>query len=323
MPTFTQSKCTVRQAQAHEAASRSTRSSTPPARRCYLYILQVIMAGTTHAALDRLEQTLAKRNGEYDIPDDLLSSSDADDDEAAVPVKHRPTTTKAREDTRFPHLRKHTLTGTIKAHTQIYVVNEQIIHGKTTWSTTLCAFDSLHSANTDARTRAVFQHANGNASLVHVQYRNGYGTWTTILETERGRITKSVFVNATVLQHMVAPLATAVDERSVPGDRLLPSRVPGSRRVRQIQAFRSTDSIRAEIERPSVALEDTRRTQTRRGEPLIRQHPAQEHRLMANARAMDEGTKQKRGMRPGKENAVSKQRSIDDLREFASLHTLL
>lgn len=277
------------------------------------------MAAFSQAAL---EQNLTERNGEYDLPDDLLSSSDADDDEAPITARHRPTTTKAKEDASFPHMRKHTLTGAIKVHTQIYVVNEQIIHGKSTWSTTLCAFDSLHSANTDARTRAVLQHANGDASLVQVYYRNGYGTWTTVVDS----ITRSVFVNATVLQHLVAPLVTSMDERLAPGDRLVPSRVPGSKRVRQIQTFKSTDSIRAEMERPSAPLKDTRRMQTRRVQAVLRGDLARGNRPVGGTRAVEKYTildVEEQHFPVGEGCAVPRKGSIDDLQEFASLHTLL
>jgi hypothetical protein len=284
------------------------------------------MAEFNDAALDRIEQTLAQRNGEYDLPDDLLSSSEPDNEVAPTTVRHRQTTTKARADAVFPHMRKNTLTGTIKAHTQIYVINEQIIHGKSTWSTSICAFDSLHSANADARTRAIFQHAKGDASIVQAQYRNGYGTWTTILETELGPIAKSIFVNATVLQHLVSPPMTPFEERPAHGDRLLPSKVPGSRRVRQIQAFRSTDSIRADMERSDVALSEPEKTRTRPLEPVLRENPDRRNRLMSNVRAMDNDNKrdaEEWTVQAGKENVVPKQRSIEDLREFASLHTLL
>ncbi|KAL5411064.1 hypothetical protein PMIN03_005058 [Paraphaeosphaeria minitans] len=291
------------------------------------------MAGIGHAALNRLEQSLSERKNEYDLPVDPRYSSDDDNDDnnnnkndgLPLPTNHHPPINKATEDARFPHLCKHTLAGTIKAHTQIYVVNEQIIQAKTTWCTTLHAFDSLHSANTDARTRAVFQHANGDASIVQAQYRNGYGTWTTKLDTPRGRITKSVFVNATVLQRLVGLPVTphVVDERPRLGDRLVPSGMPGFRRVRQIQAFRSTDSIRAEVERPGGAVRDARWAQRRWVEDGLRQHPAQRNKAVGEVGAIENGTQEERGVRVGTRNVVPKRVSIEDLKEFASLHTLL
>lgn len=130
---------------------------------------QTNMTERDDPALDGLERALAKRNDQYDLPDDLVSCGDHE----TLLVIDRPVPSEPEEEPISPLLCKQRLTGTIRAHTQIYVVNEQIIHGKSTWSTSLCAFDNLHSANTEARTHAMLLHAKGDASKVQVYWRNG------------------------------------------------------------------------------------------------------------------------------------------------------
>ncbi|KAJ4356036.1 uncharacterized protein N0V89_004063 [Didymosphaeria variabile] len=264
---------------------------------------------------------LAQRKGEYGLPDDLLSFSEHDDDEMPVPAADGRINTKAKKDPKCPHLRKHTLTGAIKAHSQIYVVNEQIVHGKSTWLSSLCAFDNLHSANTDARTRAIFEHAKGEASIVQTHYRNGYGTWTTILETEHGRIIKSVFVNATVLQHLVTPPVNPYEERHGPINRLIPSKVPGS----QIQAFRSTDSMRGGIEQSKRVHRDSRTTRTGPSNPTLRENLALRKRPVTETGSVGKDTNfdgEQTTVQTREENTKPRKGSMDDLQEFASLHAL-
>ncbi|KAJ4297802.1 hypothetical protein N0V90_005698 [Kalmusia sp. IMI 367209] len=187
----------------------------------------------------QLQPSPTWRSGAYDLPTDLNPPSDWETLPSTPEEPH--SQSDADEDTIFSHMRKHTLTGTITAHTQIYVVNEQIVHGTNIWNTPLCAFDNLHSANTEARTHAMQKHAKGDASQVQVYWRNGHGTWTTVNETERGRIVKSISVTATILQHLADAPIRDCEEDMASCDRIMPSRVPGSQRGTETAEMRDRE----------------------------------------------------------------------------------
>lgn len=273
-----------------------------------MYPRYATMSGLEHAVLDWLEPSLAKYDDDYDPRDSLPSSSghSNSDNEAYYHAQIR----AQKQVTQSPNPHKHTHPSKITPHPSIFVVNEQITHAKTTWSTTLTAFTTLSSANTAARTRAVTQHANGDASAVQAQYRNGCGTWTVTLETPRGRITKSVFVNAAVLQQDEQDVE---QETTTAAERL----GPGEWRVRKIRAFRSTDSIRAAV-RESGRMVDA-----------LRGNLAREDRGGGDARVVEEAAGKKREMQTQRKSATreerlsKEERFTHDLHEFASLRTLL
>ncbi|KAF1977818.1 hypothetical protein BU23DRAFT_564681 [Bimuria novae-zelandiae CBS 107.79] len=289
------------------------------------------MAESEIYASNNLEHPLTQQHVEDDLSEDLPSFSDHEESiPALTPVLAGQNTTKTEKVPGFSYTCEQNLPGTARAHLQIYVVNEQVIHGGSIWCSTLCAFDSLHRANTEARTHAIVKHAQGDASIVQVYFRNGYGTWTTIMNTERGRITKSVFVNATVLQHStqhsVSPPMKPTDQNDTPerGDPILPSKVPGSQRVRRIQAFRSTDSLRIEVDHGGHERSDVDSRRAPCPKPLGERIGRMNH-IAVGAKEL-QNIKSREGREcvtaVNNENAVTSQRSIDDLQEFASLHTL-
>lgn len=112
------------------------------------------MKEINQSALAIIERSITASHREYDLPNDQLSNNN-DNEETPASTNDDQHTFRSRVPPRFPYVRMNALTGTIRAHAQIYVVNEQIIHGQSTWSNSLSAFDNLQSANANARSRAI------------------------------------------------------------------------------------------------------------------------------------------------------------------------